>query len=271
MALITCTECGKEFSEKASACPNCGCPTEEILKELATVSTADNEVPQYEIDEKTIEIAIEKGIVNEPSNLIITAGKYTDSGFLSTLTHILYVAKDSFYLCRFDKAEENPKEDIIVKLDYTNDAINQLTYDYGMRKFNGNFGFNASKIKADKDRSRDAYYEILKKVDSKKAEDFYKIFYLDAPYCPKCHSLNIGYEFVQDSAKTKGKAEVRKKSVVTRAGNSLGRAGMIAATGGLWALTPKKSKYKEKKSSKTDINSKQMAICQDCGKSWEVK
>ena len=40
---------------------------------------------------------------------------------------------------------------------------------------------------------------------------------------------------------------------MTRAGNSLGRAGMIAATGGLWALTPKKSKYKEKKSSKTDI------------------
>ena len=83
--------------------------------------------------------------------------------------------------------------------------------------------------------------------------------------------MNIGYEFVQDLAKTKGKSEVRKKSVVTRAGNSLGRAGMIAATGGLWALTPKKSKYKEKKSSKTDINSKQMAICQDCGKSWEVK
>ena len=147
MALITCTECGKEFSEKASACPNCGCPTEEILKELATVSTADNEVPQYEIDEKTIEIAIEKGIVNEPSDLIITAGKYTDSGFLSTLTHILYVAKDSFYLCRFDKAEENPKEDIIVKLDYTNDAINQLTYDYEMRKFNGNFGLMQAKSK----------------------------------------------------------------------------------------------------------------------------
>ena len=64
---------------------------------FAAVSTADNEVPQYEIDEKTIEIAIEKGIVNEPSDLIITAGKYTDSGFLSTLTHILYVVKDSFY------------------------------------------------------------------------------------------------------------------------------------------------------------------------------
>lgn len=31
MALITCTECGKEFSDKAVACPNCGCPTDEIL------------------------------------------------------------------------------------------------------------------------------------------------------------------------------------------------------------------------------------------------
>ncbi|EPS3428845.1 hypothetical protein ACVD55_000227 [Vibrio alginolyticus] len=27
MALITCTECGKEYSDKASACINCGCPT----------------------------------------------------------------------------------------------------------------------------------------------------------------------------------------------------------------------------------------------------
>lgn len=26
MALIICTECGKEFSDKAAACPNCGCP-----------------------------------------------------------------------------------------------------------------------------------------------------------------------------------------------------------------------------------------------------
>ena len=30
MALITCPECGKEFSDKASSCPNCGCPTIEI-------------------------------------------------------------------------------------------------------------------------------------------------------------------------------------------------------------------------------------------------
>ena len=32
MALIKCPECGKEVSEYAKACPNCGCPTEDIIK-----------------------------------------------------------------------------------------------------------------------------------------------------------------------------------------------------------------------------------------------
>lgn len=27
MALIKCRECGNEYSNQASACPNCGCPT----------------------------------------------------------------------------------------------------------------------------------------------------------------------------------------------------------------------------------------------------
>ena len=26
MALIKCPECGKEISDKAGACPHCGCP-----------------------------------------------------------------------------------------------------------------------------------------------------------------------------------------------------------------------------------------------------
>lgn len=32
MALIKCTECGKDISNKAAVCPHCGCPMEEILK-----------------------------------------------------------------------------------------------------------------------------------------------------------------------------------------------------------------------------------------------
>lgn len=32
MALINCPECGKQVSDKASMCPNCGCPVEKEVK-----------------------------------------------------------------------------------------------------------------------------------------------------------------------------------------------------------------------------------------------
>lgn len=35
MALIKCPECGKEISEKAAACPNCGCPSSEWKKTIS--------------------------------------------------------------------------------------------------------------------------------------------------------------------------------------------------------------------------------------------
>lgn len=89
--------------------------------------------------------------------------------------------------------------------------------------------------------------------------------------CPKCNGENIEYTFIETEHKSKGCAETRKKSVVTRTGNKAGRAGMILATGGLWALTPKKSKYNEKQKEKTTISNQKMAICQDCGHSWKVK
>ena len=38
MALIKCSECGKEFSSKAKACPNCACPIEEI-EEMQYIET----------------------------------------------------------------------------------------------------------------------------------------------------------------------------------------------------------------------------------------
>lgn len=34
MALIKCPECGKEISDKAESCPNCGCPIEKMEKTL---------------------------------------------------------------------------------------------------------------------------------------------------------------------------------------------------------------------------------------------
>lgn len=43
MALITCVECGKEFSDKAEACPHCGCPTSESTKATELSPAASTE------------------------------------------------------------------------------------------------------------------------------------------------------------------------------------------------------------------------------------
>ena len=39
MALIACHECGKEFSERAAACPHCGCPNDSKKAEAPVVRT----------------------------------------------------------------------------------------------------------------------------------------------------------------------------------------------------------------------------------------
>ena len=41
MALIHCTECGHDVSTRAHACPNCGCPVELILQDLAEKAAAN--------------------------------------------------------------------------------------------------------------------------------------------------------------------------------------------------------------------------------------
>ncbi len=86
--------------------------------------------------------------------------------------------------------------------------------------------------------------------------------------CPCCGGNNINISIETIGENDKRKSETRKKSMVTRAGNSVGRAGMIAMTGGLWALTPKKSKYKTVGKGKIEYIQRKVAICQRCGNSW---
>ena len=50
MAMIKCTECGHTVSDKANACPECGCPVSEILKEIHKKTT------QYRNSDGLIEI-----------------------------------------------------------------------------------------------------------------------------------------------------------------------------------------------------------------------
>lgn len=88
--------------------------------------------------------------------------------------------------------------------------------------------------------------------------------------CPCCGGNNVSISVDTIGETKKGKSETRKKSIVTRAGNNMGRAGMILVTGGLWALTPKKSKYKTIDKGKTEYIQRKIAICQQCGTSWQI-
>jgi hypothetical protein len=47
MALIKCSECGKEISDKAVACPNCGCPVTPVSDNITTETPPQtNEKPK---------------------------------------------------------------------------------------------------------------------------------------------------------------------------------------------------------------------------------
>ena len=57
MALIKCKECGHEVSDRASACPNCGCPASECEplnnKSSGTNETTNNATPRQEASKET--------------------------------------------------------------------------------------------------------------------------------------------------------------------------------------------------------------------------
>lgn len=46
MSLINCPECGKEFSDKAFACPNCGCPSTELNNYTYVKEMPESERPK---------------------------------------------------------------------------------------------------------------------------------------------------------------------------------------------------------------------------------
>ena len=41
MALIVCSDCGKEFSDKAKACPNCACPANKEMEKVKIPEPVD--------------------------------------------------------------------------------------------------------------------------------------------------------------------------------------------------------------------------------------
>ncbi|MCH1982714.1 zinc ribbon domain-containing protein [Ruminococcus sp. OA3] len=72
MALIKCSECGKEISDKAAACPNCGCPVEQQAEQsVSDVSKhnlrEDSPLENTNKEESSTEEAIEKTVISEES------------------------------------------------------------------------------------------------------------------------------------------------------------------------------------------------------------
>lgn len=185
MTLIKCPECGKEISDKAPACPNCGCPKTEFC-------------------DQTREFKFEsKGTVRELP------------------------------------LEEQPELFECYK------CGRKIPTDIALCPFcNYNYGTYREKKKETPQNTKIT--------------------------CPNCGRDNIHIDIVQVGETSSGKAEVRKKSIITRTGNKVGRGFMTAMTGGLWALTPKKSDYIARSSSNTSVENRKICVCQDCGNSWYI-
>lgn len=75
--------------------------------------------------------------------------------------------------------------------------------------------------------------------------------------CPKCGSSNVDVQLVQDSAVTRTK----KTGCLWR----LGRLLLIVCTLGLWLIIGKR-----KSKSKTTYSTSKVAVCKQCGHSWNI-
>ena len=76
--------------------------------------------------------------------------------------------------------------------------------------------------------------------------------------CASCGSCNVQISIVQTGAKT----NTRNASLSSR----IGRLLLIYLTAGIWLLVTKR-----KTQSKTKYTNQKMAVCQNCGYSWNVK
>lgn len=72
MALIICSECGKQYSDKALACPNCGNPTHTILTPIQPQSQPQyTTATQYQINTPAVSPYAEKLATKEQTSGII--------------------------------------------------------------------------------------------------------------------------------------------------------------------------------------------------------
>lgn len=307
MAMIKCTECGKEYSDKASACPNCGCPVSYSAKE----NTNDNQFKELDSD-----------IINENDGFFIEI-----DGNREDMTK-LWMECDGKIDCiaklrkKYNLSLKDSKEyvddfmrktNIEDKKQVKNKGYNKLVIESAIlfllgvaciiakqilgvvlfmalayacypknKKSNNanNISHNdvvneekeiklikcpccGNEISNMSEKCLNCGQPINSGVQMEKSDKN-----ISGLICPVCKGNNINVSVDNVASGYKGKTELRKKSVVTNTANSAGRLGMTMMTGGLWLLTPKKSKYKEIQKGKTNYVKITTCICQNCGYSW---
>ena len=87
MALIKCPECGKEISDKAAACPNCGCPVAEMTTSgTVRIKMPNNIVEGWDASVSANGKILWKGhhgenaefTIDEPTKIIINLGGWAN-------------------------------------------------------------------------------------------------------------------------------------------------------------------------------------------------
>lgn len=75
MALIKCPECGKEISDKASVCPNCGCP----IAEMTPNGTVRIKMPNNVVDGFVGLFSSRKATVTDTNGKILWSGLHGEN------------------------------------------------------------------------------------------------------------------------------------------------------------------------------------------------
>ena len=281
MALINCPECNGVVSDKAHTCPHCGYPLEDMKNNNKTLIDCPNCGEKIDSLSKFCPecgISLKKSDVVETVNLIECpqCGKEV-SDKVKECPYCEYPIGEMFNSSVPEWVSNIPKATSTNTINGIKFDIEEIKHKLFIKRIS-NISKKVTKLCYCSQEEADevVYGYFLNKIgedisDKMKLKE--KIKFIKSPqgkkmYCPFCLSQDIDIKEVLHESVSSGTSEIRKKGVVTRAGNKVGRAGMIMATGGLWALTPKKSDYKEVSTSHTSYYTTTIRTCKKCGNSF---
>lgn len=149
MAMIKCPECGKEMSDKAAACPNCGCPIEEIRTKIEEIEAErEAKIKAKEEEKKAKEVAAEiKKQKKDEARKAVTPEMKRKRIIICVVTAIAVIAGG---ICAWYYGIKIPKEKA-----YNEYLVEVDAYNEGLQNYNA---------------AIDAYNDKVKEIISKNDE-----------------------------------------------------------------------------------------------------